>query len=98
MENTSLAKLASWYSSNCDGEWEHEFGIIIETLDNPGWSIKIDFAGTNHHADDVPWSLNEHSDLDWFGFKIEDGTYSASGDPSKLEFLIYQFFKLMSLE
>ena len=27
--------LQSWYQSQCDGDWEHEFGIRIETLDNP---------------------------------------------------------------
>jgi hypothetical protein len=28
--------LEAWYASRCDGEWEHGYGISIETLDNPG--------------------------------------------------------------
>ncbi|TMB85990.1 MAG: hypothetical protein E6J45_14585 [Chloroflexi bacterium] len=31
-----LALLQHWYLSRCDGEWEHQRGITIESLDNPG--------------------------------------------------------------
>jgi hypothetical protein len=41
-----LSWLQRWYSAHCDGEWEHGFGVTIETLDNPGWSVKIDVEGT----------------------------------------------------
>ena len=30
-------RLQKWYKSQCNGDWEHSFGIKIETLDNPGW-------------------------------------------------------------
>lgn len=33
--------LQEWYIQNCDGDWEHCYGIKIGTLDNPGWSIDI---------------------------------------------------------
>jgi hypothetical protein len=39
--------IQSWYASNCDGEWEHEFGIRMATTDNPGWHVKIDVCETN---------------------------------------------------
>jgi hypothetical protein len=38
--------LAVWYAAQCDGSWEHSHGITIETLDNPGWSVKVDLADT----------------------------------------------------
>jgi len=38
--------LQKWYADHCDGDWEHEYGIVIETLDNPGWSIVIDLKNT----------------------------------------------------
>ncbi|MCK7627472.1 immunity 53 family protein [Streptomyces sp. RS10V-4] len=41
-----LSALTAWYSRQCDGEWEHEYGIRIETLDNPGWSVEIDLDET----------------------------------------------------
>ncbi len=38
--------LENWYSSQCDGSWEHFYGIKIETLDNPGWAVEIDLCET----------------------------------------------------
>jgi len=38
--------LQQWYLAQCDGEWEHGFGITIETIDNPGWSVQICVEGT----------------------------------------------------
>ena len=32
-----------WFRSQCDGEWEHDNRIKIETLDNPGWDVWINF-------------------------------------------------------
>ncbi|MFE2849501.1 Imm53 family immunity protein, partial [Streptomyces scopuliridis] len=29
--------LQNWYTQQCDGDWEHEWGVKIATLDNPGW-------------------------------------------------------------
>ena len=40
--------LQDWYLAQCNGDWEHEFGIKIDTLDNPGWSVVIDLLGTNY--------------------------------------------------
>ena len=28
-----------WYQSKCDGTWEHMYGVEIDTLDNPGWTV-----------------------------------------------------------
>ncbi|MBS1660912.1 MAG: hypothetical protein JST68_07650 [Bacteroidetes bacterium] len=32
----------TWHLEQCDGEWEHEYGVKIETLDNSwiGYSVK----------------------------------------------------------
>jgi hypothetical protein len=38
--------LQSWYVAQCNGDWEHSYGIAIDTLDNPGWSVTIDVART----------------------------------------------------
>lgn len=40
--------LEAWYQQNCDGYWEHSYGIEIETLDNPGWHVKIDLRETDY--------------------------------------------------
>jgi Immunity protein 53 len=35
-------RLQVWYLAQCDGDWEHRHGVTIGTLDNPGWSLRID--------------------------------------------------------
>lgn len=36
-----LGWLADWFAAQCNEDWEHEFGVVIQTLDNPGWTIRI---------------------------------------------------------
>jgi hypothetical protein len=43
-----FSELQDWYAAHCNGEWEHQHGVVIESLDNPGWWVKIGkakFAG-----------------------------------------------------
>ncbi len=42
-----IDQLAHWFVQRCDEEWEHSYGVKIETLDNPGWSVVIDLMGTS---------------------------------------------------
>ncbi|MEU0673121.1 Imm53 family immunity protein [Streptomyces sp. NPDC006172] len=59
--------IQSWYASNCDGEWEHEFGIRIATTDNPGWHIEVDVRETDLQGVIVP---REKLDLPGGGWMI----------------------------
>jgi hypothetical protein len=42
-----ISQLEEWYFSQCDGDWEHDEGITIGTLDNPGWYVRVSLAGTS---------------------------------------------------
>lgn len=42
----TLRRLQEWFSSQCDGDWEHSYGVRVETLDNPGWTVRVDLTGT----------------------------------------------------
>ena len=33
--------IEEFYEKNCDGIWEHRFGLSIESTDNPGWLATI---------------------------------------------------------
>lgn len=33
--------IENWYQIHCNDDWGHSFGIRIEIIDNPGWSVKI---------------------------------------------------------
>ena len=38
--------IQEWYISQCNGDWEHCYGIKIDNIDNPGWAVKIDLHDT----------------------------------------------------
>ncbi|MBS1546184.1 MAG: immunity 53 family protein [Bacteroidetes bacterium] len=92
----NLHWLQTWYLSQCDGHWEHNFGIVIETLDNPGWRVKIELTDTSVSLADRPWEWNETSETDWYGYKIENGVFDGSGDPHKLNHLLEIFRSLVA--
>jgi len=83
--------LENWCENQCDGKWEHGYGIRIITLDNPGWDITISLDGTNIELPEEEWKLFEKSESDWYGYKVSNNTFYASGDSSKIELLINLF-------
>jgi hypothetical protein len=81
-----------WYKNQCDGGWEHTYGVRITSLDNPGWQVEIDLADTKLKNLTIEYKLFEVSDRDWYGFKIDNQLFFGAGDPNKLS-LILQTFK-----
>ena len=47
MSDENLTWLMQWYLGECDGDWEHSYGVKIDTLDNPGWTLTIDLRDTS---------------------------------------------------
>jgi hypothetical protein len=41
-----LSGCRAGYASQLDGDWEHEWSVRIETIDTPGWLVKIDLEET----------------------------------------------------
>jgi len=95
MSNSLLNWIGNWYKNNCDGDWEHSYGITIETTDNPGWHITIDLINTNLCNEFIEYSLVENNASDWYGIKVENAKFIASGDDSKLELLLLEFQKFV---
>jgi len=89
-----INKLMDWYISQVDGEWEHEYGVRIYTLDNPGWAVEIDYWATEIDGYISPLQLFEISDDDWYSYRFEDDKYLGMGDPSKLELIIATFLNI----
>ena len=79
-----LEWLMTWYQLNCDGHWEHQYGIKIETLDNPGWSMKIDLQGTPKSGSVLPYKLVERTESDWVGVSVTDNKFDVAGGPGNL--------------
>jgi len=90
-----LEWLEEWYESQCNGNWEHMFGIKIETLDNPGWDISIDLEDTDVNSAPKEWTLIENYEERWLGFRIKDNKFEGSCDPKNLGTLISVFKKIV---
>lgn len=90
-DQSSLTWLQAWYMSNCDGDWEHGYGVTIETLDNPGWMVRLELAGTPLAArtfDRFEYQRDEH---DWLQMWLEDGALRVACGPLNLSEGLFRF-------
>ena len=62
MQQEIINWVEDWYQSNCNGDWEHQYGITIETTDNPGWSVKIDLKNTIFEKEVKKYELKQNSE------------------------------------
>lgn len=90
---TLLDDIQKWYTAQCDGDWEHCFGIKIETLDNPGWSIRIDLKDTLLE-NKIFTSVEKHaSEESWIVCKVEEKRFIAYGGPDCLQEMLGIFLQ-----
>jgi hypothetical protein len=85
---TSLERLEKWYSSHCNGDWEHQYGIEIGTLDNPGWRVTIDLTGTKGENKTLDRMKLERTENDWLQYWVENRKFNAACGPKNLSELI----------
>jgi hypothetical protein len=86
-----IQDIQNWFAEQCNGDWEHTYGIEIESLDNPGWSVKIDLNYTDFQASKfILENINDEND--WISIKIEDDIFKGYGDPHKLELILQIFY------
>jgi immunity protein 53 of polymorphic toxin system len=82
---STLARLEQWYLGNCDGDWEHEFGIRIDTLDNPGWSFDVSLEGTKLEEIHFEPVRIERSESEWIHCFTKEGKFKVRCGPRNLE-------------
>jgi hypothetical protein len=88
----SIAWLEQWYSEQCNDLWEHQYGITIQTLDNPGWSVKVDLTGTAISGVTMKEvgqlaGINHggiHGKQDWPHCRVEANCFVGAGGPLSL--------------
>ena len=96
-----LARLERWYESRCDGQWEHEKGVSIQSSDNPGWWVRIDIdkEPTRSGGDQVLEILGEPpsekngniGSKRWMLCQVREGKFDAAGDAMQLRSIISCF-------
>jgi hypothetical protein len=90
-----LLNLQTWYQTQCDGDWEHQNGIRIETLDNPGWYVKIDL--THYPTSKSEMVLcNIDQPVGWMRCLIKKGFFEGFCGPTGLEDVLNIFLDWVS--
>ena len=86
-----IEKINKWFKSNCNDDWEHGYGIKIESMDNPGWKVDIYLFDTE--LEDKPFDeiVINNSDNDWLCCKVENYFFIGMGDIDKLETILEVF-------
>ena len=93
--NSLFDKLSAWYLEQCNGIWEHAYGVLIDTLDNPGWQVKIDLNDTKFQDAKFETMVIIKSENDWINCQIKDHAFIGVGDPSKLGDILEVFLKIV---
>ena len=86
-----LEWLEEFYSSQCDGQWEHGTGFTIATLDNPGWSIDFDLEGTVLEGKEFKSVRMERSEDDWVHCRVDTNVFQGRGGQKNLTELLKIF-------
>src|SRR5947209_4922842 len=84
----AIDDLRRWYAAQCDGDWEHSYGIQIGTLDNPGWRVEIDLRDTlleDKPFNSVEEGIGPDDSPSWLQCKVEKAKFCGHGDPGRLE-------------
>ncbi len=93
----NLTSLQMWYLSNCDGDWEHQSGIKIETLDNPGWRVSVSPPqGISFDKDFSINHQNEDDENDWIICRIEGDNFVGYSGPTKLNEIVRKFLEFVN--
>ncbi len=93
MEQDDFSWLQRWYQAHCNGDWEHGAGIHIGTIDNPGWSIKVNLQDTeleNRQFEKVHIERSEH---DWIFCGVKEGNFEGACSPTNLPEILMIFRK-----
>jgi hypothetical protein len=86
-----LAWLQEWYRAQCNDEWEHSYGVRIDTLDNPGWSVTIDLKGTQlEHVEMTP-VMSDNGPDNWVQIRVENSQFVGYGDSQRLLVILATF-------
>ncbi len=95
-ENT-FERLTAWYTRQCNGLWEHQQGVSIESCDNPGWWVKVQLRGTALESvpfDRVAEGVDDQGSprgARWLHCQVSDRVWQGAGDETTLQRLLNLF-------
>jgi hypothetical protein len=87
----SITRLQDWFVNQCNDAWEHEGGITIETIDNPGWHVRIDLGGTTLAGGTLDAVEESKAENDWYLCRVTEAAFEGFGGPRNLDDIVNVF-------
>ncbi len=84
MVRSQIEFLEDWYRHQCDGDWEHQHGIELGTLDNPGWRLAVDVEGTQLEGVSLARQTVDRAEDDWWQAWCDGSTFQVAAGPRNL--------------
>lgn len=91
MASNELDFLQTWYRHHCNGDWEHQYGVELGTLDNPGWRLAIDLEGTEFEGRILERQIVDRSADDWLQAWSDGSKFHVAAGPTNLSEAIATF-------
>ncbi|MEN3541148.1 immunity 53 family protein [Microbispora sp. ZYX-F-249] len=91
MADEPFGFLQRWYATQCNDEWEHTYGVKIDTLDNPGWSISVDLVGTDLEGYAFGWQSLDRTEYDWIHIRSDGRLFQGACGPLNLAEMVAEF-------
>jgi len=85
------AFMESWFSSHCDGDWEHDTRVEISTLDNPGWFLSINLTASELEGVTLEYAVFRDEDPTWVHCWSDGQKFEAAAGPLGLAQAIDRF-------
>jgi hypothetical protein len=89
-----IRRIQAWYASHCDGVWEHDHGVTITTLDNPGWHVLVDLVGTS--LENCPFAelhREGQANGEWIRVRKVSGRIEGACGPTSLAVVLAEFLR-----
>ena len=96
MNDDLLRWLQAWYKEQADGDWEHSYGIVLKTLDNPGWTVTIDLQGTKYEQLNSSEHDVRRTEDDWVVYRVREGRLEGFCGPENLIELLESLRRMLA--
>ena len=70
-----ISLLEKWYAARCNGTCEHGYGVKIDTIDNPGWTVRIGLRGTAKENSRLERVKIDRTEDNWIHYWIEKSEF-----------------------
>ena len=85
----ALLEIQNWFMEQCDGMWENDNGIKIETCDSPGWWVQISLKDTKlGNKSFAPVKKNVPEDMENQALGLVKAPFIAASPTSKDDWMM----------